>query len=59
MRSMNADPKIKADLIPVDYPINTMIASAWYTATQKPAQNAQVYQVTSGTVNPVYWGEMG
>ena len=59
MRSLNVDPNLVADLIPVDLPVNTMIAAAWYTGVHNPKQNAQIYQITSGSTNPIQWGDMG
>ena len=53
------DPDLVADLIPIDFPVNTMISAAWYTAVHRPQQNAQIYQITSGSTNPIQWGEMG
>ncbi|XP_002734152.1 fatty acyl-CoA reductase 1-like [Saccoglossus kowalevskii] len=57
LRSMRADPNAVADVVPVDIPVNVMIASAWYTAIKKPSL-IPVYNVTTGGINPFRWGEM-
>ena len=36
-----------------------MVAVAWYTAVHKPKQNAKIYHITTGGLNPFTWGEMG
>lgn len=46
-----------ADLVPVDIAINLMISVAWHTAITRP-NNIVVYNCTSGTSNPVRWGEI-
>ena len=50
-----------ADLIPVDLAINVMIVSAWKTAqehTTKPSKILpSIYNVTSGSINPITWGK--
>ena len=46
-----------ADIIPVDLAINLMIAVVWFTATKRP-KNILVYNFTSGTSNPITWGQM-
>ncbi len=35
LRVLNSDSNLIGDLVPVDIPINLMIASAWARATQK------------------------
>ena len=46
-----------ADFVPVDIPINLAIAAAWRQATQ-PGPAIPVYNCTSGTVNPIRWGQL-
>ena len=58
LRSMKGDFRAVADIIPVDIPVNMVIASAWYTAVTKPS-NILIYHSTSGSVNPFTWGEIG
>jgi len=55
LRIMKIDKTCISDIIPVDYPINLMIAVAWYTATHKPNEVA-VYSCTTGHRNPLTWG---
>ncbi|XP_059480668.1 fatty acyl-CoA reductase wat-like [Neocloeon triangulifer] len=54
IRSMNADKDVNADLVPVDYVVNSMIASAWDVGTNKLP--LQVFNFTSGGRNPLTWG---
>lgn len=35
MRSLQADPKVTAEMVPADYVINTALAAAWSVATVK------------------------
>uniref|UniRef100_T1JLW2 Fatty acyl-CoA reductase n=1 Tax=Strigamia maritima TaxID=126957 RepID=T1JLW2_STRMM len=46
-----------ADLIPVDIPINLMLAVAWHTATHRSNQ-MQVYNCTSGSLNKLTWSDI-
>lgn len=57
LRSMKCDFRGIADIIPVDIPVNMLIAVAWYTAVTKP-KNVLIYHSTTGSVNPFTWGEM-
>ncbi|XP_052218054.1 fatty acyl-CoA reductase 1-like isoform X2 [Dreissena polymorpha] len=57
LRSMKCDFKGVADIIPVDIPVNMLIAVAWYTAVTRPT-NVLIYHSTTGSVNPFTWGEM-
>ncbi|KAK7099519.1 hypothetical protein V1264_003647 [Littorina saxatilis] len=57
LRSMRGECSSLADIVPVDIPINVMIAVAWYTAVARPRQ-LMVYHTTTGSVNPFTWGEM-
>ncbi|KAJ8299133.1 hypothetical protein KUTeg_023193 [Tegillarca granosa] len=57
LRSMKVDHSAVADIIPVDIPVNAMIAVAWHTVVTKPS-NVLIYHSTTGNVNPFTWGEM-
>lgn len=57
IRTLYCRSDMVADLVPVDVPINLMIAVAWYTATYKP-NNVLVYNCTSGSINRLYWGDV-
>jgi len=65
LRSMIADTRVIADLVPVDFPVNMMIAVAWARANATKtnssisvANAAAVYHMTTGGLNPFTWGEM-
>ena len=45
------------DWVPVDVPINLSIAAAWKIGTQ-PSTTIPVYNCTSGTINPLTWGQV-
>ena len=55
---MKGESTAVADIVPIDIPINVMIAVAWYTAVARPRQ-LMVYHATTGNLNPFTWGEMG
>ncbi|XP_077994546.1 fatty acyl-CoA reductase 1-like isoform X2 [Glandiceps talaboti] len=57
LRSMRADPNAVADVVPVDIPVNVMIAAAWNIGVLKP-KVVPVYNVTTGGHNPFRWGDM-
>ncbi|XP_050527407.1 putative fatty acyl-CoA reductase CG5065 [Daktulosphaira vitifoliae] len=58
IRSIVCDQKLRVDIIPVDILVNTLITSAWHTASFR--QNAvRVYNCTSGALNPLRWEELG
>jgi len=62
LRTMLVNRDCVADLIPVDLAINVMIVSAWKTAqehTTKPSKILpSIYNVTSGSINPITWGQI-
>ena len=45
-------------MVPVDMCINLMCVLGWKTATQPPISPPPVYNCTSGTTNPVTWGQV-
>jgi len=57
LRTVHCSQEKVADLVPVDVPINLAIAAAWKTATQ-PSNAIPVYNCTSGTKNPIKWGQL-
>ncbi|OWF43207.1 fatty acyl-CoA reductase 1-like isoform X2 [Mizuhopecten yessoensis] len=57
LRSVKGDFRCVADIVPVDMPVNMMIAAAWYTAVNKPSSTL-IYHCTTGSTNPFTWGEM-
>lgn len=58
LRSMKGEYNAIADIVPVDIPVNIMIAVAWYTAIAKPS-SILIYHSTTGGANPFTWGQMG
>lgn len=58
LRSFIAEPDAVADIVPVDLPVNMMIATAWYTVLTKP-KDVLIYHCTTGGTNPFTWGEIG
>ncbi|KAL4711202.1 hypothetical protein ACJJTC_019043 [Scirpophaga incertulas] len=44
------------DLVPVDMVINCCILAAWRQGSKQPGR-CPVYNVTSGTINPLQWGQ--
>ena len=63
---MLANHQVVADLVPVDLPVNMMIAVAWARANAArlpdvsctTANCAAIYHITTGGLNPFTWGEM-
>ena len=45
------------DLVPVDVSINLAIAAAWKIASN-PTKSIHVYNSTSGSINPLRWGQL-
>ncbi|XP_035658073.1 fatty acyl-CoA reductase 1-like [Branchiostoma floridae] len=56
LRFMRGKNSAYADIVPVDMTANLIIAAAWDTAVSR-AETIPVYNVTSGGVNPLKWGE--
>ncbi|XP_048222841.1 fatty acyl-CoA reductase 2 [Perognathus longimembris pacificus] len=58
LRSIRANPKAVADVIPVDTVVNLTLAAGWYTAVHRP-KTTLIYHCTSGNLNPCQWVKMG
>lgn len=60
LRTMRASNDAIADLVPVDLVVNTTLAVAWYSGTQRHTRpkSLLVYNCTTGAINPFRWGEM-
>jgi fatty acyl-CoA reductase len=59
LRSMIADHRVVADVVPVDFPINMMIAVGWYRGcVTKATSSPPIFHMTTGGLNPFTWGEM-
>ncbi|KAG1681825.1 Fatty acyl-CoA reductase 1 [Nymphon striatum] len=54
LRHLLIDVSKRADIIPVDVPVNMMIAIAWHTAKNK-TKELTVYNCTSSLSNPITW----
>jgi len=57
LRTLWCHNKMVADCVPVEFPINLMIAVAWHTATTK-TNDIVVYNCSSGFHNPLTWGRI-
>ncbi|XP_064634535.1 fatty acyl-CoA reductase 1-like isoform X2 [Lineus longissimus] len=57
MQYLFCDEKAVADIVPVDLPVNMLIAIGWYTAVHKPKE-IHIYNCTTGTLNPISWGSI-
>lgn len=55
LRTMLGNLSSTADIIPVDIPVNLMIASAWYCGAVNK-KNIKVFNCTSGQINRLTWG---
>ncbi|XP_063052872.1 fatty acyl-CoA reductase 1 isoform X2 [Engraulis encrasicolus] len=60
LRTMRASNNAVADLVPVDVVINTTLAAAWYSGSQRHnrPRTMLVYNCTTGGINPFHWGEV-
>jgi len=58
LRTLHCRRDCVADMVPVDIPINVMCAVAWKIASSPHAPSIPVYNCTSGSTNPMTWGEM-
>jgi len=58
LRTLHCKRSCVADLVPVDIPINLMCAVAWKISTMPAPSTIPVYNCTSGSLNPMTWGEM-
>ncbi|XP_011495398.1 PREDICTED: putative fatty acyl-CoA reductase CG5065 [Ceratosolen solmsi marchali] len=65
IRSIVCQPRFVVDVVPVDYVVDTLICTAWHVTTSKPKRFTndscalRVYNCTSGSINPIKWGEIG
>jgi len=55
IRTLRTEVQKKADIVPVDVPINLMICAAWRLGTGPPPPYIPVYNATSGA-KPFKWG---
>lgn len=57
LRTMIGHREAIADLIPVDIPVNLVIAAGWFVGSGR-TKNILVYNCTSGQINKITWGHM-
>jgi fatty acyl-CoA reductase len=57
LRILRCHPEGIADIVPVDYVDNMLIAIGWMTGMQRKAKPL-IYHCTSGTINPCTWRQM-
>lgn len=58
IRSMLCNGNYHAEVIPVDFAINSLIAIAHKTATNEKNTSIPVYNITQSGVVPITWGEI-
>ncbi|XP_008549791.1 fatty acyl-CoA reductase wat [Microplitis demolitor] len=58
LRSIRINRDVYANMVPVDYTVNAILASAWDVATQpdKRGENMLIYNYISTVENPITWG---
>lgn len=58
LRSIRINRDIYANMVPVDYTVNAILASAWDVATHpdRRGENMLIYNYTSTVENPITWG---
>ena len=58
LRSMKGDSQDILDLVPVDIPVNLLIATQWHRSFDERAESLKIYHCTSSGLNPFHWQEM-
>ncbi|XP_032668396.1 putative fatty acyl-CoA reductase CG5065 isoform X2 [Odontomachus brunneus] len=58
LRTMLCDTQYHAEVIPVDFAINSLIGIAHKVATQQKQKSIPVYNITQSGVVPVTWGDI-
>lgn len=57
LRTMMGQFNCIADIIPVDVPVNLMIAAGWYTGSKR-TKDIVIYNSTTGQINKYTWGRL-
>lgn len=52
LRSLPINPKLRANVVPADYAVNTILASGWYCQKSKNS----IYNFAGTESNPITWG---
>ncbi|CAF3313775.1 unnamed protein product [Rotaria socialis] len=58
LRSMKGDSHDILDIVPVDIPVNLLIAASWERSCEERKQHLTLYHCTSSGLNPFHWQEM-
>ncbi|CAF3859334.1 unnamed protein product [Adineta steineri] len=58
LRSMKGDSHDILDIVPVDIPVNLLIAAAWQKYLDENSENITIYHCTSSGLNPFHWQDM-
>jgi fatty acyl-CoA reductase len=58
LRSMKGDLHDILDIVPVDIPVNLLIAAAWQKYLEENHEHITIYHCTSSGLNPFHWQEM-
>lgn len=58
IRSMHCNGEYHAEVIPVDFAINSVITIAYKLATEQKAKTIPVINITQSNVRPITWGEI-
>ena len=57
LRTMLANRNAVADVVPLDVPVNMIIAAAWQTGSKREdSKTIKIYNCTSGQINRLTWG---
>ncbi|KAG5891613.1 hypothetical protein JTB14_037127 [Gonioctena quinquepunctata] len=57
IRTMHADLKLDADVVPVDMVINSLLIIAWKIGSGPKEYQAEVYNITANKKHSISWGE--
>ncbi|RZC41503.1 fatty acyl-CoA reductase 1 [Asbolus verrucosus] len=57
IRSMHCDPRLEANIVPVDSAINSLITIGWKVGASPKSDDVKVYHITSNNDNTISWGE--
>ncbi|CAF0894468.1 unnamed protein product [Adineta ricciae] len=58
LRSMKSDSNDILDIVPVDIPVNLLIAASWEKYHEENRERLTIYHCTSSGLNPFHWQEM-
>ena len=58
LRSMKGDSDDIFDIVPVDIPVNLLIATSWESCLKDKKERLRIYHCTSSGLNPFHWQEI-